>query len=36
VFEVCMLDFGRIDKRVTGPNKGEDEGEEDSDADRGA
>ena len=36
VFEVCMLDFGRIDKRVTGSNEREEEGEEDSDADRGA
>lgn len=36
VFEICMFDFGRIDERVTGSNKREEEGEEDSDADRGA
>jgi hypothetical protein len=32
VFEVCMLDFGRIDEGMTGSNEGEEEGEEDSNA----
>ena len=31
-----MFYFGRIYKRVTGSNKGEEESEENSDADRGA
>jgi hypothetical protein len=34
VFEVCMLDLGCINQRVSGSDKGEEEGEEDRDTKR--